>query len=256
MLKPARDVLATYDLVASGWDRHRDLSLFEKPYLDRLLSLAPGLRILDLGCGSGRPMATYLHQQGAAVTGVDGAPAMTAIFHENLPDCEIVTADMRGLDLGRVFDAVLAWDSFFHLPATAQEDMFEVFARHLASDGVLMFTSGPQAGEAWGTVEGEPVYHASLDPEQYRAHLQALGLREISFTPEDPDCQGRSVWIARASRTIRSDPAVGLRPSGCRPCGLLSPDDNRRKGRAESRRGRLVGCRDNDQVSLSLEVSC
>lgn len=198
MSKPREDVLPTYNRVATGWDLHRDCSLFEKPYLDRLLALAPGQRILDLGCGSGRPIATYLHGQGAAVTGVDGASAMTAIFQRNLPDCEVLTADMRGLELGRVFDAILAWDSFFHLPMSDQIAMFPVFSRHLVAGGVLMFTSGPQAGEVWGTVEGQAVYHASLDPAQYRFHLKASGMSDLSFAREDPSCQGRSVWMAQA----------------------------------------------------------
>ncbi|MDG1401529.1 MAG: hypothetical protein P8R45_12360 [Candidatus Binatia bacterium] len=46
MSKPREDVLPTYNRVATGWDLHRDCSLFEKPYLDRFLALAPGQRVL------------------------------------------------------------------------------------------------------------------------------------------------------------------------------------------------------------------
>lgn len=37
--------------------------------------------------------------------------------------------------------------------------MFPVFAAHAAPGAVLMFTSGPTAGEAIGEWEGEPLYH-------------------------------------------------------------------------------------------------
>jgi hypothetical protein len=35
--------------------------------------------------------------------------------------------------------------------------MFPVFARHLLPGGGLLFASGPDAGEAMGSVEGAPV---------------------------------------------------------------------------------------------------
>ncbi|MFY9658132.1 MAG: hypothetical protein WAK01_16395 [Methylocystis sp.] len=37
----------------------------------------------------------------------------------------------------------------------------------------MMFTSGPAHGEAVGELYGEPLYHASLNPTEYRALLAA-----------------------------------------------------------------------------------
>ena len=122
---------------------------------------------------------------------------MIALFQRNLPGVEAILADMRGLALDRVFDALLAWDSFFHLSPVDQRAMFPVFAAHAAPGAALMFTAGPEAGEPIGQVEGEPVYHASLAPEEYRACLDAAGFDTIAFTPEDPECDGHTVWLAR-----------------------------------------------------------
>ena len=41
--------------------------------------------------------------------------------------------------------------------------MFPIFRDHAAAGCALMFTSGPSAGEAIGSYQGEPLYHASLD---------------------------------------------------------------------------------------------
>jgi hypothetical protein len=41
-----------------------------------------------------------------------------------------MVADMRTLALGQQFDALLAWDSFFHLTRDAQRAMFARFAAH------------------------------------------------------------------------------------------------------------------------------
>ncbi|MCV2880813.1 class I SAM-dependent methyltransferase [Actibacterium sp. XHP0104] len=193
----AEDILSTYSRVAQGFARSRDKSLFERRWLDRMLAHAPGRKVLDLGCGTGKPIATYLADRRADITGVDGAAEMIEMFQANLPHANAVHADMRGLDLGEQFDAILAWNSFFHLSAEDQRAMFAVFAAHAAPKAVLMFTSGQAAGEAIGEVEGEPVYHASLAPREYRKLLAEHGFEVVKFVPEDPDCRGHSVWLAR-----------------------------------------------------------
>ena len=192
------DILATYDRVGPSWAGRRDRTLYERRWLDRLLAYAPGRRLLDLGCGSGRPIAAYLDDRRCRITGVDGSEAMLALFRTTLPRAEAVHADMRGLDLGARFDAVIAWDSFFHLSPDDQRRMFPVFASHAAPRAALLFTTGPAAGERIGAVEGEAVYHASLDPDEYEALLAASGFEMLAFVPEDPDCAGHSVWLARS----------------------------------------------------------
>ena len=152
------DILATYDRVAPGYAASRDRTLFERRWLDRFLNHAPGRRVLDLGCGTGRPIAEYLVDRRCEVTGVDGAAGMVALFRQNLPRARVLHADMRGLDLDEDFDAILARNSFFHLAPADQKAMFATFAAHAAPRAVLMFTSGPDAGEPIGRVEGEPVY--------------------------------------------------------------------------------------------------
>lgn len=104
---------------------------------------------------------------------------------------------MRALSLGRRFDGLLMWDSFFHLEPEAQRRMFPILAAHAAPGAALMFTSGPRAGEAIGDLFGEPLYHASLSPEAYRALLAAHGAAEIAYAPEDAATGGRTIWLCR-----------------------------------------------------------
>ena len=198
----AEDVIATYAAGAEDYARLRARVLFERRWLDRWLAAAPRnarrLRVLDLGCGTGRPLAAYLTERGAEVTGVDAVPAMCAAFAAALPRARVVEADMRGLDLGEVFDAILAWDSVFHLSAEDQRAMFATFAAHAAPGAALMFTSGPEAGTAIGDIAGRPLFHESLSPEDYRSCLEEAGFKVLDFRPEDPECDFHSVWLARA----------------------------------------------------------
>lgn len=191
-------ILSTYDAVAETFGRERLKTLFERPWLDRFLAhVHPPRRVLDLGCGTGQPIATYLGDRRARITGVDGAAAMIALFKLNVPDARAVHQDMRGLALGERFDGILAWNSFFHLDQDDQRGMFPIFAAHAAPGAALMFTSGPQAGQAMGHAGGQPVFHASLEPDEYRSLLKLHGFEVIRFVPEDPDCNGHTVWLAR-----------------------------------------------------------
>lgn len=199
-MKP-QDVIPTYERIGAQWAQERNADLMERRWLDRFIANAPRNagrpRILDLGCGAGRPIATYLVERGLRVTGVDATATMTSLFAALVPDAEAIEADMRGLALGRTFDGILAWDSFFHLSAEDQRAMFATFAAHAAPRATLMFTSGQDAGEAIGEVAGQPIYHASLSPDEYRSLLDDAGFEVIQFTPEDPTCGGHTIWLAR-----------------------------------------------------------
>ncbi|MBR0682016.1 class I SAM-dependent methyltransferase [Roseomonas eburnea] len=170
----------------------------EGAWLARFLALIPApAGILDIGCGAGEPIAGHLVRQGHDVTGIDSSPEMIAMCRERFPDGDWQVADMRGLALGRAFDGLLAWDSFFHLDHEDQRAMFPVFRAHAAPGAALMFTSGPAHGVAMGSYGGEPLYHASLDPAEYRALLAAHGFEVAAHAVEDPDCGGHTVWLAR-----------------------------------------------------------
>ncbi|MBS7542275.1 class I SAM-dependent DNA methyltransferase [Ancylobacter oerskovii] len=172
--------------------------LMEEAWLARFLALVtPGAALLDIGCGPGLPIAGHLVAHGHRVTGIDSAPEMIALFRANLPEAEARVADMRELALGRRFGGLIAWDSFFHLSPGDQRRMFAIFAAHAEPGAPLLFTSGPAAGEAIGTLEGEPLYHASLDPAEYRARLDEAGFDLVAHRAEDPGCGGHTVWLAR-----------------------------------------------------------
>lgn len=198
MSSPAERIMGLYEEHAAAWDRRRGKGGMERAWLDAFAALLPaGGTVLDLGCGAGEPMAADLIGRGLRVTGVDSAPSLIARCRERFPEQEWIVGDMRTLSLGRRFGGVMAWDSFFHLTMDDQRAMFPVFAAHAAPGAALMFTSGPAAGEAIGEFEGEPLYHASLDADEYRSLLAAHGFSVVRHVADDPECGNHTVWLAR-----------------------------------------------------------
>jgi SAM-dependent methyltransferase len=207
MREPVNHIIAHYERHAHAWDADRRSAVWsDKPWHDRFIAVLPGrARVLDLGCGSGAPIAHHMVERGLLVTGVDSSPTLISFCRQRLPDQEWLTADMRSLRLSRQFDGVLAWDSFFHLKPDDQRRMFDVFARHAAPSAVLMFNSGPAHGEAIGEYRGDPLYHASLSASEYRDLLRGIGFEVIAHVVEDwRTGGGRTIWLARARMNQRS----------------------------------------------------
>ncbi|MFN3669685.1 MAG: class I SAM-dependent methyltransferase [Brevundimonas sp.] len=198
MSDPAAAVVDLYSRRPADWDADRGRSLMERRWLDAFLALIPADgTILDLGCGSGEPIAAWLIAQGRRVTGIDAAPGLIDLCRARFPDHDWRVADMRGLNLGRDFDGLIAWHSAFHLTPAEQVGLFSVYARHVRPGGALMFTSGSTADETVGEWRGEPLYHASLSPEAYRAGLEAAGFDLSAHRSDDADCGGATVWLWR-----------------------------------------------------------
>jgi hypothetical protein len=124
---------------------------------------------------------------------------MIDLCKARFPAMTWLVGDMRSLGLGERFDAAIAWDSFFHLTADAQRGMFPIFREHVAPRGLLLFTSGPEHGEAVGELYGQPLYHASLAADEYRCLLGRNGFDVVQHAVEDPACGGHTVWLAQSA---------------------------------------------------------
>ncbi len=172
-----------------AWDAARSQTCFaERSWIERFAALIPpGGTVLDVGCGSGEPIARRLVDLGFSVTGVDASPALIELCRARMPEQTWVVGDMRALALGRQFDGVIAWHSFFHLTWDDQRRMFDVFAAHAHPAAALMFTSGPAEGEAVGRPErrAAPITPAS-GPDEYRGLLAGIGFSVVDHVAEDP----------------------------------------------------------------------
>lgn len=102
-----------------------------------------GPAVLDLAAGTGRVTLPLL-RIGKTVTALDLSPSMLQRLRNALPAgsaCDVVLADMRTFDLGRVFDlAVLAATSITLLERDDRRRLFAAVRRHLRPSGSLVLS--------------------------------------------------------------------------------------------------------------------
>ncbi|QYJ21770.1 class I SAM-dependent methyltransferase [Achromobacter sp. ES-001] len=199
MPSPADNVIAIYQDHAAAFEALRGTRLVELSWLTKFLSLMPvqNAQVLDIGCGNGVPIARHLIENGCLVTGIDTSLPLLSRAQSTFPDHQWIAADMRRLPFTQSFHGLIAWHSFFHLSPEDQRPMFSTFRRLAAPGAVLMFTSGTSLGEAIGQFETKPLYHGSLDPNEYRQLLNANGFSVKQHMEKDPACGGATVWLAQ-----------------------------------------------------------
>jgi len=193
-----KNVYKVYNKIGRWFAENRYTDSVEKAYLTDILEKLPAeAKVLDLGCGNGKPILEYFIYHGVNVLGVDASVQMIELAKANFPYTRFLIKDMRELDLDEKFNLIIAWHSFFHLPVHDQPHMFAVFKRHLKANGILLFTSGTERGEVWGMNGGENLFHASLATAEYNTLLQANQFEVIRHKINDPDCGGANVWMAQ-----------------------------------------------------------
>jgi SAM-dependent methyltransferase len=111
--------------------------------------------VLEPGCGSGR-IVEELAGRGLDVVGLDLSPAMVEAARRRLEragvGAEIVVADMRDFDLGRLFDgAVCPINTLGHLREAELQGHLDCMARHLRP-GAAYLVQLPHYGREGGEV--------------------------------------------------------------------------------------------------------
>ena len=196
-------IYESYDKICHWFEDHRDKSLMEIDYLEIMLQLMPkSADILDLGCGTGQPIAEFFIKRGYKITGVDGSAKMIELCKKRFPNQEWIVADMLTINLNKQFDLILAWHSFFHLTHDDQRSMFKLFKKHIKPSGILAFTSGTEHGEVWSDNGGENLYHASLSANEYQELLTESSFSIITHKIEDPYCGDATIWIAQNNEDL------------------------------------------------------
>lgn len=138
-------------------------------------SLRHGGALLDLGCGSGVPIAEALHHDGFAIHGIDASPTLAAAFRHRFPHAPLACEAIEGSRFfDRRFDGVIAIGVIFLLPAAVQRATINKVAGALNVGGWLLFTAPAELCTWTDVLTNRP--SLSLGVEEYRAMLPDAGL--------------------------------------------------------------------------------
>jgi len=96
MASDADTIIGLHERHANAWERNRGGELIlEKHWMDRFAAQLPaGGSVLDIGCGTGQPIARHLLERGFAVTGIDASPTLIAKCCDRFTDAQWTVADM------------------------------------------------------------------------------------------------------------------------------------------------------------------
>ncbi|KPI43765.1 Demethylrebeccamycin-D-glucose O-methyltransferase [Cyphellophora attinorum] len=200
---------STSDIVASGYNTcHADYTAVRSqdtaPELCLLTTRLPSkATILDIGCGSGVPVASSLTSQGFHVTGFDISASQIAQAKINVPAATFFCADMLSATAEETlapssFDAVVAMFSIFHTPREQHGTVLDRIAAWLRPGGYLLMTTvagstddqvpASRSSALVGEVVqpsakhfyGVDMYWSSHEDEWYRQELQSRGVQILA----------------------------------------------------------------------------
>lgn len=194
--------------------------------------LKPGSRVLDVGCGTGRPVAEMLANAGHDVYGIDVAEEMVKIASDQVRGT-FQQADMRTYKPSQPMDAVFAVYSLYQISPSDIYSLVYRFSEWLRDGGILVLGSTPstslQSGEGrydpvWGCVRGivkpwmtRTTKETLLSEEGWQSLLESAGFsiqaeKAFKYTPNDQDHRVTEVHYLIVARKTVSQPLFAPYP--------------------------------------------
>ncbi|HEV7700798.1 MAG TPA: class I SAM-dependent methyltransferase [Pyrinomonadaceae bacterium] len=200
----------SYDLIASEWHANfRGQAYVDHvlAYVDEILKgVPPGAKVLDLGCGTGNPIAKHIVERGFRVVGYDQSNELLAIAKTVVPEGEFIHADMVDVEFEGTFAAAVAWDSIFHVERKHHAAIYTKIAASLDDGGRLLLSVGasdaasaedPNAEGFTSQMFGQAFFYSGYATDVSRALLETAGFEIELWELDDPASHGHIAVIGR-----------------------------------------------------------
>jgi SAM-dependent methyltransferase len=164
----AREQQELWGADPAGWARFAEPHT--RPLFEAVLAatgVTAGTRLLDVGCGSGL-LLEIAQARGAAVTGLDVAPALLAAARGRVPGAELWLADLQRLPFPNgSFDAITGVNAF-QFAGDPREALREA-ARVCRAGGIVAASTFAEPGRVESTAVHEAM-SALSPPRRQAAH--------------------------------------------------------------------------------------
>jgi predicted TPR repeat methyltransferase len=172
----------SYNRIADKWDTNRRRKGIDPCIADLAAELPSDAAVLDIGCGSGYPIAKYLSEHNFSVTGIDLSEKMIEKAKAlNLKKASFFAADFMDWQADGLYDAVIAFDSLWHIQYDRQQLIYPKIAGFLKENGLFLFTHGKEDGSAEGKMFGEDFRYYALDGSVVKKLLAENGFQIVSW---------------------------------------------------------------------------
>jgi SAM-dependent methyltransferase len=169
-------------------------------FLARFIELLPPSgAVLDLGCGAGIPSTKRLAET-FRVVGVDISETQIVLARRNVPEAELIRADILDLHLpDAAFDGVAALYSIAHIPREEHPRVFSLVRRWLAPGGVFLASLGAGDLAGWtGEWLGVPMFFSSHSADASTRLLADAGFDLVDaevVTMLEPEGEVAFLWV-------------------------------------------------------------
>lgn len=200
-MKMNQKVKEGYNKVALNYStKFRDQFGNEKHLAKLIEVLKPNSSILDIGCGAGRPIDSYLVSNGMKVTGIDISEAQIELAKSNVPEASYKVRDMLELANGEYkVDALVSFYAIFHTLREKHFELLKKFKSFLKPKGYMLITMG---ASDWEGKEdnfcGSEMYWSHYGAEKNQELIEEAGFEIIFSEVDDAGGEKHLVILAKA----------------------------------------------------------
>ncbi|MEX0921096.1 MAG: class I SAM-dependent methyltransferase [Candidatus Pacearchaeota archaeon] len=148
-------------------------------------------KILDAGCGFGKPVAKFLSQKKYQVTGIDISKELIQQARKNAPKAKFKVMSMYDLTFPeKTFDAIVSFFAILHLEKSKVLQVFKKFHQILKDNGYLLFSVNRGKEEGYFEFFGKKVFFSAYTKKEIEEILRKTGFKIIwkrDFFFETPD---------------------------------------------------------------------
>lgn len=194
-MKKEKIVEEGYNKIAKEYQAYRDIFKHKKE-IEKFISLLPkNAKVLDVGCGTGVPVAKNLVDSGFDVIGIDLSESMLKLARKNVPKAKFIKKGVTKLDFeDNSFDGLTAFYSIIHVPREKHSSIFQSFHKLLKPNGIMLVCMGSEEWEGTEEFHGEKMFWSNYSPEKSLQIIKEAGF-EIIFDKHIVSGGEKHYWI-------------------------------------------------------------
>lgn len=183
---------------ANDWHAEKSMQYGWLSEIDTFLALLPShtQTVLDVGCGNGRDIQTFL-SKGVPVVGLDYTHAAIEGLRKKFPNETFYEADMRMTGLAsETYGGIWACASVLNLPKAEVSVALDEFRRLLVVGGVLFLSVKEGEGERMVPDRGGERFFSFYTEEEFSHIVQESGFKIEKINTVDGVAVPATRWIS------------------------------------------------------------